>query len=143
MQKIEFIPLKYIEDDRGAVLHYIKNTDFFLDSFGECYFSWINPGYIKGWYRHTRLVSCLTSPTTNLTVALFDDRENNIADLIDINHTNYGIIKIPSGTWYSFKSADNKPALIVNMLNSTYDQNETESLPIDTLKIPYDWSKHA
>lgn len=140
MQKIEFIPLKYIEDDRGAVLHYLRNTDCLIDSFGECYFSWVNPSYIKGWYRHTRLVSCITSPTTNLKVALFDVRVCTTVVLIDINYTNYGLIKIPTGTWYSFKSADGKPALIVNMLNGTYDQNESERLPIDTPEIPYDWS---
>jgi dTDP-4-dehydrorhamnose 3,5-epimerase-like enzyme len=74
---------------------------------------------------------------------LFDDKKNSKIDLIDINPMNYGLIKIPSGTWYSFKSADDKPALIVNTLSGTYDQSESERLPIDTLEIPYDWSKCA
>ena len=75
MKKFEFFPLKYIEDQRGSVLHFIKKNDPFFDKFGECYFSWTNPEYVKGWYRHTALISCMTSPTANSRVVLFDDAE--------------------------------------------------------------------
>jgi dTDP-4-dehydrorhamnose 3,5-epimerase len=139
MKKIEFTPLKCFEDDRGAVLHFMKSNDTFFSSFGECYFSWINPGYIKGWYCHTRLTSCFTSPTMNLKVILFN--KNAEITVIDIRKDHYGLIKIPEGVWYSFQSTDERPALIVNMLNGLYDPAECKRLPLDTPDIPYCWGQ--
>lgn len=137
MKKVEFIPLRCFEDDRGAVLHFIKQSDSFFSSFGECYFSWINPGYIKGWYCHMRLVSCFTSPTANLRVVLW--HADDEVRIIDIKKDNYGLIKIPAGIWYSFGSTDEKPALVVNMLNELYDPLECRKLPLDTSEINYRW----
>lgn len=143
MSQFKLIPLKYIEDERGAVLHFVKKDDVFFDSFGECYFSWINPGIVKGWYRHRTFISCLTCPTTNLQIVLFDELSPDNISIINITKENYGIIKIPNNIWYSFRSLDDKPALIASILNEKHDQNEKEVLPLDTNKIPFDWSKNA
>ncbi len=142
MNQINFFPLKYIEDERGKVLHFLKSTDFFFDSFGESYFSWINPGFIKGWYRHSINTSYMTSPTANLQVVLFDEKANKFS-IINITKENYGLIKIPIGVWYAFKSLDDNPALIANILNGVYDPNEVERLPIDTNQIHFKWDKDA
>ncbi len=143
MKKSEFVPLKYIADDRGAVMHFVKKNDSFIKPFGECYFSWINPHYVKGWYKHTNLTSCLTSPTTNLRIVTYNGKDAASFSVTDISKDHYGLIKIPSGIWYSFKSLDNNPALIVNFLSGLYDPSEVTRLPIDTDKIPYDWNQNA
>lgn len=143
MSQIKLIPLKYIEDERGAVLHFLKKDDAFFSSFGECYFSWINPGVVKGWYCHRTLISCLTCPTTNLQIVLFDESSLNSISIININKENYGLIIIPNNIWYSFRSLDGKPALIANILNENYDPNGKEVLPINTNKIPFEWNKNA
>jgi len=141
MKKIEFIPLKYFEDNRGMVLHFVKENDPFFSSFGECYFSWINPGCIKGWYCHTRLTSYFTSPTLNLRVILWSKNDGSMA--IDIKKDAYGLIKIPKGIWYSFRSMDEKSALVVNMLNGCYDPTECKKLPLYTPEITYRWPENG
>ena len=44
--------LKKIEDNRGSVLHMIRNDGVLFEKFGEVYFSEIYPGKVKAWKRH-------------------------------------------------------------------------------------------
>lgn len=143
MNQIKFIPLKYIEDERGSVLHFLNKADNFFESFGDSYFSWINPGFIKGWYRHKDNISFITSPTFNLQVVLFDDKVINNFSIINITKENYGLIKIPVGIWYAFRSINAQPALVANILNNLYNSKEIQRLPLDTKKISFDWNENA
>ncbi len=138
MNRIEFFPLKSFVDERGKILHYLKKDCPYFNDFGESYFSWVNPSYIKGWYKHKKYTCYLTSPTMNLKVVVYDGRHEEITTF-SITKDSYGLIKIPSDVWYSFASMDEKTALVANTLNELYDPNEVEKLPMDTKKIPYRW----
>ena len=45
-------PLKQIADNRGSVLHMLKNDSSLFKQFGEVYFSEIHSGLVKAWKRH-------------------------------------------------------------------------------------------
>ena len=68
---INIIPLNKICDNRGAVLHVLKSTDSHFTKFGEAYFSKINPGSIKGWKRHRRMVCNFIVPSGKVKVVIF------------------------------------------------------------------------
>ena len=45
-------PLKIISDDRGSVMHMLRNDSKVFDKFGEIYFSTIFKDKIKAWHLH-------------------------------------------------------------------------------------------
>lgn len=143
MQKVHFIPLNIFEDERGSVMHYLKKNDVFFKEFGESYFSWINPNYIKGWYKHNEYTSFISCPTLNLKIVFYDSSGTSEPFEIIIDNRNYGVIVIEPNIWYSFKSLDAKPALVSNVLTGPYKTNEVEKLEIDSKTIPYKWFDNA
>ena len=48
-------PLQRIPDERGAVLHMLREDDPAFERFGEIYFSLVYPGVVKGWHLHKRM----------------------------------------------------------------------------------------
>lgn len=147
VQFIKYFPLKYIEDERGSLMHFLKNTDEYFQNFGECYVSWTNPGFVKGWYKHKKTHSLLTSPTANLKMVFYDNRQNSrfygTIDSLEIRKNNYGLVSIPPGVWYSFKAANEQPSIIINCLDSLYEAEEVDRLPIGTEKIPFIWGNNV
>src|SRR6202022_518836 len=48
-------PLRRIPDERGAVLHMLRDDSPMFERFGEIYFSTVYPGAIKGWHLHREM----------------------------------------------------------------------------------------
>ena len=44
-----------ISDDRGKILHMLKNTDENFVKFGEIYFSYVFPKKVKAWHIHKKM----------------------------------------------------------------------------------------
>ena len=53
IQDVLISDLKVIEVEGGNVLHSSKLDDTGFKKFGECYFSYIDYRFIKGWKRHS------------------------------------------------------------------------------------------
>ena len=51
---VQIIPLKKIPDERGYIMHMIREDSPYFERFGEIYFSIAYPGIIKGWHEHTK-----------------------------------------------------------------------------------------
>ncbi len=136
-------PLKIIEDDRGAVLHMLRKSDFDFEQLGEVYFSQINKDVLKGWYRHATKVNHFAVPVGEIKLVLYDGRENsNTATEIyelTIGRHNYSLVRIPSMVWYSFKGLSQPYSLITNCTTEVYDEKSSFRLEIDTPEIPYQW----
>ena len=43
-------PLRQIADERGKVMHMLRNDAVHFSAFGEIYFSCVYPGAIKAWH---------------------------------------------------------------------------------------------
>ena len=61
MKKIKVPKLSIIENEKGPIMHALKNSDNELRRFGEIYFSEIYFGKFKGWKRHIRILNIHTS----------------------------------------------------------------------------------
>ena len=48
-------PLKQIFDERGKVMHMLREDSPVFTRFGEIYFSCVHPGAVKAWHLHKRM----------------------------------------------------------------------------------------
>ena len=52
IEGVKISKLKIISDDRGKVMHMLRNDSQVFKSFGEVYFSTIYENKIKAWHLH-------------------------------------------------------------------------------------------
>ena len=136
--------LEQIADDRGAVLHMLRNDSPLFEKFGEVYFSEINPGVIKAWKLHTKLTQNISVPMGKVRLVIYDGRpasstHGNIAEYEIGRHDNYCLIQIPPMVWYGFQSIDTQISLIANCTDLPHDPSESQAMLSDADKIPYQW----
>ena len=136
--------LKIIPSFKGDVLHMMRNDEQDFKSFGECYFSEINPLIIKGWKKHIHQTQNFSVPTGRIKIVLFDDRKDsktfeNIIEIILGRPDLFNRIKIPPGIYYSFKCLSTHPSIIVNITDIPHDINESLTIELDNNHIPYKW----
>jgi len=136
-------PLKQIQDARGKVMHMLKVTDPNFQKFGEVYFSWVNPGYIKGWKKHRISTMNFAVPVGVVKVAIFDDypasKSYKCVEEFILSYEDYYLLTIPPGLWYGFKAEGIHAAMIVNCATYPHDPNEAVTLEPYDPSIPYIW----
>jgi len=144
IEGVTFTGLRQISDERGAVLHMLRNDAPEFSGFGECYFSEILPGAIKAWKRHRLQTQNLAVPVGRVRLVIYDDRASSPTrgklQVLDTGRPDaYLRIKIPPGLWYGFACISIAPALLVNCADVPHAPEESESSPIDNPSIPYTW----
>ena len=89
-----FTPLPIIDTDGGDVLHVMKANDPCFSSFGEAYFSNVEPNAIKGWKLHREMVLNLVVPVGAVKFVILDDREvsNTQFQEVIISKDNYSYL---------------------------------------------------
>ena len=137
--------LKIISSEKGDLLHMLRNDENSFKSFGECYFSEVNPDKIKGWKKHNIQNQFFSVPVGCLKLVLYDDRASSetyktINEIILGRPDSYYRINIPPGIYYSFKCLTKTPALIVNCTDIPHSIDESLTLELNNSIIPYKWS---
>ncbi|MHB8155154.1 MAG: dTDP-4-dehydrorhamnose 3,5-epimerase family protein [Candidatus Omnitrophota bacterium] len=140
---VEVMPLKQIVDERGKIMHMLRNDAKHFEKFGEIYFSIIYPNAIKGWHLHKTMILNYAVVSGMIKLVLFDDRKNSptkgeIMELF-IGEDNYCLVKIPNGVWNGFKGIGVKAAIVANCATVPHDPDEIMRLNPFSKKIPYNW----
>jgi dTDP-4-dehydrorhamnose 3,5-epimerase len=140
-------PLKQIPDDRGRVMHMLKQTDAHFEKFGEIYFSTVYPGVIKGWHRHREMTLNYAVVIGTIRLVLFDDRPNSPTKSqvqeIYMGESNYCLVKVPPMIWNGFKGVGTEMSIVANCATIPHDPDEIERMDPLGGNLPYDWSlKH-
>lgn len=141
-------PLKQIPDERGKIMHMLRSTDPFFQSFGEIYFSCVYQGVIKGWHNHKRMILNYTVPFGKIKLVLFDDRKGTASfkqiQEIFLGPNNYCLVTIPPGIWNGFKGIGAGISIVANCASIPHDPDEIlRKNPFDP-SIPYSWEiKHG
>jgi dTDP-4-dehydrorhamnose 3,5-epimerase len=136
-------PLKQILDERGKVMHMMRNDAPHFTQFGEIYFSCVYPGAIKAWHIHTRMTLNYAVPYGHIKFVLYDDRPESpthgeIQELFT-GSDNYCLITVPPMIWNGFKGLGSHPAIVANCATHPHDPGEIQRLsPMDS-SIPYSW----
>lgn len=138
-------PLKQIRDERGAVLHMLRADAPHFAGFGEIYFSIVNPGVIKGWRRHTKMVMSLSVPKGRIKLALADRREGSpsfgvVQEIfLGEDEADYQLVTVPPLVWNGFQCVSDMPAIIANCASIPHAPEEVERIALDATEIEYAW----
>jgi len=136
--------LRQITDERGAVLHHMRNDAAGFRAFGEAYFSEIIPGATKAWKRHRTQTQNLAVPVGRVRVVVHDDRPDSptrgSTDIVDLGRPDdYRRLTIPCGLWYGFQCLSAAPSLVANVADVPHHPDDSEVLDRDDDRIPYNW----
>ena len=136
-------PLKQIFDERGKVMHMLREDSTVFERFGEIYFSCTHPGVVKAWHLHKKMTLNYAVIHGEIKFVLYDDRPASstfgmIQELF-ISPENYFLVTVPPMVWNGFKGVGNKTSIVANCSTIPHDPDEIERIsPFDN-KIPYNW----
>jgi dTDP-4-dehydrorhamnose 3,5-epimerase len=136
-------PLRQIFDERGKVMHMLREDSPVFTRFGEVYFSCVYPGAVKAWHLHKRMVLNYAVIYGEVKFVLYDDRPRSstcgqIQEFF-LSPENYCLITVPPLLWNGFKGVRDKLAILANCATLPHDPGEIERRPPFDSSIPYDW----
>ena len=136
-------PLRQIFDERGKVMHMLREDSPVFQRFGEIYFSYVHPDAVKAWHIHKRMTLNYAVVFGQLKIVLYDDRASSptrgeIQELF-ISPENYVLVTVPPLVWNGFKGIGDKSAIVANCATLPHDPSEIDRLPPFDNSIPYDW----
>ena len=141
---VRVTPLTRIPDERGAILHMLREDSDGFERFGEIYFSLVYPGVVKGWHKHLRMTLNYAVPIGMIKLVCHDDRDGSptrgVTQELHLGELHYALVTIPPLVWNGFKGEGHTTALVANCSTLPHDPAEIERVdPIDN-DIPYDWA---
>lgn len=141
-------PLRQIADERGKIMHMLRNDSPIFETFGEIYFSVVHPGVIKAWHIHSKMTLNYAVVSGKIKLVLYDDRPKSrtrgaLMELF-LGPDNYNLVTIPPNVWNGFKGAGIESAIVANCSTIPHDPDEISRLDPFENSIPYDWAlKHG
>ena len=143
IQDVEVTPLKIISDNRGRVMHMLRNDSPIFKSFGEIYFSTIYENAIKAWHLHKKSTLNYVCVRGKVKLVLFDERKNSVTngqyqELI-LSPENYFLVTIPPNIWNGFKGIGESESIIANCLNFPHNENEMVRKEANDKNFNYNW----
>ena len=143
IEGVQIKPLRQILDERGKVMHMMRNDDPEFSSFGEIYFSCVYPGVIKGWHIHKKMTLNYAVPYGTIKLVLYDDRPSSRTrgkvQEIFLGPENYCLVIIPPRVWNGFKGVGTTPSIVANCSTIPHDPAEIDRKSPDDPSIPYTW----
>ena len=140
---VKIIKKDQIVDDRGKIMHMMREDDENFKKFGEIYFSCTFPRAIKAWHLHKKMTLNYAIVYGRIKLVLFDDRKKSKTygriQEIYLSTENYSLITIPPMIWNGFKAIGNKMSIIANCSDIPHDKNEIVRISHNDPKIPYKW----
>ena len=142
IEGIEITKLKIISDNRGKVIHMLRNDSKVFSSFGEIYFSTIYKDCIKACHLHKESSLNYVCIKGKVRLVLFDDRKNSSTvgqyQEIILSLDDYFLITIPPNIWNGFKGIKEEESIVANCL--TLPHNEKEMVRKDPLDSYFNYS---
>ena len=132
------------KDERGEVMHIMKQGDESFQKFGDVYCSTIKNGIIKGWNYHKKSSINYTVIRGLIKLVLFDLRTNSPTIkkklVLSLSIDNYCSVFIPPQIWYAFKGVSKRKAYVINFMDLPYDPNDILKMnPYRKNMIDYTW----
>lgn len=136
-------PLKQIFDERGKVMHMLREDSPVFSRFGEIYFSCTHPGVVKAWHLHKKMTLNYAVIHGEIKFVLYDDREDSptkgqIEELF-ISPENYMLVTVPPLVWNGFKCIGSTASIVANCSTLPHSADELDRCSPTTLNIPYRW----
>lgn len=138
------LDLAVIPTAGGPVMRMLRPDSPLFASFGELYFSEVEPGAVKAWKQHTLQMQHFAVPVGLLKVVLYDDRSDapskgTLCEVILGRPHNYKLLRIPPLVWYGFSAISTTPALVCNYADIPHDPTESRRRDVGDVHIPFRW----
>lgn len=132
-------PLRRITSVGGDVFHGMKATDPGFSGFGEAYFSFVEPGQVKGWKRHREMVLNFVVPAGAIQVTVLDETSGSTDSWIlgPRADSTYVRLTIRQGLWVAFGGVGRDTNMLVNVASIPHDPSESAVAPLAT--FPWSW----
>ena len=137
-------PLRQIFDERGKVMHMLREDSPVFSRFGEIYFSCTHPGVVKAWHLHKEMTLNYAVIHGEIKFVLFDDRPDSptrgeIQEFF-ISPENYMLVTVPPMVWNGFKSIGTAASIVANCSTLPHSADELERRSPSDASIPYSWA---
>jgi dTDP-4-dehydrorhamnose 3,5-epimerase len=138
-------PLRQFVDDRGRTMHMLRNDDPHFRAFGEIYFSGVQQGKVKGWYRHREKTLNYAVPTGLIRVVIYDERVTSPTRgaieeyLLGEASDKYALLTIPPLLWYGVQGLAPGVSIIANCSDLPNDPAESDRKEPNSPDVPYTW----
>lgn len=143
IEGVVITPLKQIFDERGKVMHMLREDSTVFSHFGEIYFSCTYPGAIKAWHMHKRMSLNYAVIHGQIKYVLFDDRKGSKTQgqvqEIFLSPENYCLVSVPPLVWNGFKGLGLETSIVANCATIPHDPAEIERKSASDSSIPYFW----
>lgn len=138
-------PLKMIPDERGTILHGVRN-DNILSDFGEVYFKKLYGGVVNGWHIHETLKLNYMCIHGMIKLVLFDTRPDSptkgILQEVFFGDHNYCLVHIPCGIANASKGMTYPYAISCNVASEAHNPNlKYKRIDPHSGEIPYSWER--
>ena len=135
--------LKIIRDERGSVMHMLRNDSQIFKSFGEIYFSTIYENKIKAWHLHKESYLNYACVYGEVKLVLIDKRKNSETfdktQEIILSPKKYQLVTIPPNVWNGFKGLSKNESIIANCLSIPHNENEMVRKDFNDSYFKYNW----
>jgi dTDP-4-dehydrorhamnose 3,5-epimerase len=137
-------PLKQIFDERGKVMHMLREDSTVFSRFGEIYFSCTHPGVVKAWHLHKEMTLNYAVIQGEIKFVLYDDRLGSpscgqIQEFF-ISPENYMLVTVPPMIWNGFKSVGASSSIVANCSTLPHCPDELVRRSPSDPEIPYSWA---
>jgi dTDP-4-dehydrorhamnose 3,5-epimerase len=140
---VKIKPLSKITDERGMIMHMLRNDDPEFEKFGEIYFSTVYPRVVKGWHEHRHQVQNYAVIKGMIKLVLYDAREKSptYKELMEIvtGEDNYQLIRIPAGVINGFQGISKEMAIVANCATQPHEPDEIIRYDHAGDIVPYKW----
>ena len=141
---VRVVTLRRIPDERGTILHMLREDDPHFVRFGEIYFSTVYQGVVKGWHKHREMTLSYACIFGRIKLVLYDERDGsptlNRTMEIFLGPDNYSLVVIPPEVWNGFKGMSAPYAIVANCCTHVHDPSRSARLDPFKNHIPYDWA---
>ena len=147
IEGVKITPLKQFFDERGKVMHMMKNSSPEFKKFGEIYFSCTNPNAVKAWHLHEKMTLNYAVVSGSIKCVLYDDRSDSPTkgkiEEYFMSPEDYFLLTVPPLIWNGWKSIGNNISIVANCSDIPHDPDEIKRKSIENSDINYDWGiKH-
>ena len=143
IEGVKITPLRQIKDNRGKIMHMLRSDHSLFKSFGEIYFSTVNPKILKAWHLHKEATLNYVCVYGKVKLVLFDERKKSETfgnyQEIFLSPENYSLITIPPNIWNGFKGLHKDHSIIANCLNLPHNEEEMVRSEINEKRFKYKW----
>ena len=111
----------------GDVFHFLKASDPEFKSFGEAYFSKVEPGFVKGWKRHTKMHMNLICISGSVLFVFYDCNQpitQQKPTEVILSSENNQLLSVPPSPWFAFKGLGDSTSILCNISSIVHDENE-------------------